>query len=103
VPNTERLGLASAGVELDANGAVRVDEYSRSTCPSIYAVGDVTNRVQLTPVAIREGQGIRETVFGQASDQGRLQAASSAVFSHPPQAGVEDSRRRMRAQQLSAR
>ena len=64
VPNTDGLGLESAGVELEANGAVRVDEYSRSTCPSIYAVGDVTNRVQLTPVAIREGQAFAETVFG---------------------------------------
>src|SRR3546814_210524 len=53
VPNTDGLGLEAAGVELNADGAVKVDEHSQSTCPSIYAVGDVTNRVQLTPVAIR--------------------------------------------------
>jgi glutathione reductase (NADPH) len=88
VPNTERLGLGSAGVELDANGAVKVDEYSRSTCPSIYAVGDVTNRVQLTPVAIREGQAFAETVFGNQPTKVDYNCIPSAVFSHPPLAGV---------------
>ena len=88
VPNTEQLGLDSAGVELDANGAVRVDDYSRSTCPSIYAVGDVTNRVQLTPVAIREGQAFAETVFGNKPTKVDYNCIPSAVFSHPPLAGV---------------
>jgi glutathione reductase (NADPH) len=88
VPNTEQLGLDSAGVELDANGAVRVDDYSRSTCPSIYAVGDVTNRVQLTPVAIREGQAFAETVFGNKLAKVDYNCIPSAVFSHPPLAGV---------------
>ena len=87
-PNTERLGLDNAGVELDANGAVKVDEYSRSTCPSIYAVGDVTNRVQLTPVAIREGQAFAETVFGNRPTKVDYSCIPSAVFSHPPLAGV---------------
>ena len=88
IPNTDNLGLASAGVELDAIGAVRVDEYSRSTCPSIYAVGDVTNRVQLTPVAIREGQAFAETVFGNNPIKVDYNCIPSAVFSHPPLAGV---------------
>ena len=88
LPNTEGLGLQSAGVELDANGAVRVDEYSRSTCPSIYAVGDVTNRVQLTPVAIREGHAFAETVFGNVPTKVDYGCIPSAVFSHPPLAGV---------------
>jgi glutathione reductase (NADPH) len=88
VPNTEKLGLDSAGVELDKNGAIRVDEYSRSTCPSIYAVGDVTNRVQLTPVAIREGQAFAETVFGNKPTKIDYSCIPSAVFSHPPLAGV---------------
>jgi glutathione reductase (NADPH) len=88
VPNTDDLGLRSAGVELDALGAVRVDEYSRSTCPSIYAVGDVTNRVQLTPVAIREGQAFADTVFGNKPTKLDYQCIPSAVFSHPPLAGV---------------
>jgi len=88
VPNTDKLGLDSAGVELDANGAVKVDEYSRSTCASIYAVGDVTNRVQLTPVAIREGQAFAETVFGKQPTRVDYNCIPSAVFSHPPLAGV---------------
>jgi glutathione reductase (NADPH) len=88
VPNTEKLGLENAGVELDANGAVKVDEYSRSTCASIYGVGDVTNRVQLTPVAIREGQAFAETVFGNRPTKVDYNCIPSAVFSHPPLAGV---------------
>ena len=88
VPNTDGLGLDSAGVELTAGGAVRVDEYSRSTCPSIYAVGDVTNRVQLTPVAIREGQAFADTVFGNQPSKVDYDCIPSAVFSHPPLAGV---------------
>jgi glutathione reductase (NADPH) len=88
VPNTDGLGLESAGVALEATGAVRVDEYSRSTCPSIYAVGDVTNRVQLTPVAIREGQAFAETVFGNTPAKVDYGCIPSAVFSHPPLAGV---------------
>jgi glutathione reductase (NADPH) len=88
IPNTDGLGLDSAGVELETSGAVRVDEYSRSTCPSIYAVGDVTNRVQLTPVAIREGQAFAETVFGKNPGKVDYGCIPSAVFSHPPLAGV---------------
>ncbi len=88
VPNTEGLGLESAGVELDAKGAVRVDEQGRSTCPSIYAVGDVTNRVQLTPVAIREGQAFADSVFGGKPAKVDYDCIPSAVFSHPPLAGV---------------
>lgn len=88
VPNTRNLGLESAGVELDASGAIRVDEESRSTCPSIYAVGDVTNRVQLTPVAIREGHAFADTVFGNNPWKVDYGCIPSAVFSHPPLAGV---------------
>lgn len=88
VPNTDGLGLESAGVELDEHGAVRVDDESRSTCPSIYAVGDVTNRVQLTPVAIREGQAFADTVFGKKPTKVDYNCIPSAVFSHPPLAGV---------------
>jgi glutathione reductase (NADPH) len=88
VPNTRGLGLESAGVELDDGGAVRVDDESRSTCQSIYAVGDVTNRVQLTPVAIREGQAFSDTVFGNKPTKVDYNCIPSAVFSHPPLAGV---------------
>jgi len=88
VPNTDGLGLENAGVELDRNGAVKVDADNRSTCPSIYAVGDVTNRVQLTPVAIREGQVFADSIFGDKPGQVDYDCIPSAVFSHPPLAGV---------------
>ncbi|MGY4398071.1 glutathione reductase (NADPH) [Sphingomonas sp. UYAg733] len=87
-PLTRGLGLETAGVDLDAKGAVKVDEDNRSTCPSIYAVGDVTNRVQLTPVAIREGQAFADTVFGNKPTRVDYGCIPSAVFSHPPMAGV---------------
>jgi glutathione reductase (NADPH) len=88
VPNTANLGLKEAGVEIDWKGAVRVDDENRSTCPSIYAVGDVTNRVQLTPVAIREAQAFADTVFGDKPTKVDYSCIPSAVFSHPPLAGV---------------
>ncbi len=87
-PNTKGLGLESAGVEIDEKGAIKVDEDNRSTCPSIYAVGDVTNRVQLTPVAIREGQAFADTLFGNKPSRVDYENIPSAVFSHPPMAGV---------------
>ena len=64
VPNVEGLGLAEAGVELGEKGQVKVDENSRTSVPSIFAVGDVTDRIQLTPVAIREGHAFADTQFG---------------------------------------
>ncbi|WP_267397413.1 MULTISPECIES: glutathione-disulfide reductase [unclassified Sphingomonas] len=88
VPNTRGLGLDSAGVELDAQGAIKVDERAQSSCPSIYAIGDVTNRVQLTPVAIREGQAFADTVYGNKPTLVDYDNIPSAVFSHPPLAGV---------------
>jgi glutathione reductase (NADPH) len=87
-PNTDQLGLESAGVELDDKGAVVVDSDNKSACDSIYAVGDVTNRVQLTPVAIREGQAFADTVFGDKPTRVDYENIPSAVFSHPPLAGV---------------
>ena len=87
-PNTEDLGLEEAGVELGDHGAVKVDEDNRTSVPSIFAVGDVTNRVQLTPVAIREGQAFADTFFGGTPCRVDYDAIPSAVFSHPPLAGV---------------
>jgi glutathione reductase (NADPH) len=87
-PNTAGLGLESAGVELDDKGAVKVDEDNRSTCASIFAIGDVTNRIQLTPVAIREGQAFADTFFGNKPTRVDYDNVPSAVFSHPPMAGV---------------
>ena len=88
VPNTTGLGLESAGVALDAKGAVKVDADNRSTCDSIFAVGDVTNRVQLTPVAIREGQAFADTFYGNKPTRVDYDCIPSAVFSHPPIAAV---------------
>lgn len=83
-PNVDGLGLESAGVEVAANSAIKVDEHSRSSCPSIYAVGDVTDRLQLTPVAIREGQAFADTVFGNTPTTVDYRNIPSAVFSNPP-------------------
>jgi glutathione reductase (NADPH) len=88
VPNTKGLGLESAEVLLDDKGAVSVDADNKSSCDSIYAVGDVTNRVQLTPVAIREGQAFADTIFGNKPHRVDYDCIPSAVFSHPPMAGV---------------
>ncbi|KQN76988.1 glutathione reductase [Sphingomonas sp. Leaf67] len=88
VPNTDGLGLESAGVTLDDKGAVQVDDHAQSTCPSIYAVGDVTNRVQLTPVAIREGQAFADRTYGGKDVTIDYDCIPAAVFSHPPMAGV---------------
>jgi glutathione reductase (NADPH) len=87
-PNTRNLGLESAGADLAGNGAVVVNADNQSTCPSIYAVGDVTDRVQLTPVAIREGQAFADTLFGNKPTHVDYENIPSAVFSHPPLAVV---------------
>jgi glutathione reductase (NADPH) len=88
VPNTEDLGLDKAGVELGPNGEVKVDRFSKSSVDSIYAVGDVTDRVQLTPVAILEGHAFADTVFGNDPRAIDHACVPSAVFSHPPRCGV---------------
>ena len=83
-PATAGLGLEAAGVQLDAHGAVIVDECSRSSVPSIHAVGDVTNRVALTPVAIREGAAVATTLFGGQRVAVDHRDVPHAVFSQPP-------------------
>jgi glutathione reductase (NADPH) len=88
IPNTQDLGLQNAGVELDDQGAVKVDDENRSSNPNVYAVGDVTNRIQLTPVAIREGQAFADSIFGNKPTKVDYGCVPSAVFSHPPLAGV---------------
>ncbi len=84
VPNTRDLGLEEAGAELGENGEVIVDRFSASTAPSVYAVGDVTDRVNLTPVAIREGQAVALTLFGGAPTPIDHSDVPTAVFSQPP-------------------
>jgi glutathione reductase (NADPH) len=88
VPNVEGLGLAEAGVELGERGQVKVDQNSRTSIPSIFAVGDVTDRIQLTPVAIREGHAFADTQFGNTPWTVNHDCVPHAVFSHPPIASV---------------
>ncbi|MGH1406084.1 MAG: glutathione-disulfide reductase [Rhodomicrobiaceae bacterium] len=83
VPLTEGLGLETAGVALGRNGKIEVDEFSQSSCPSIYAVGDVTDRVNLTPIAIREGAAFVETVFNDNPTKVDHSQIPTAVFSQP--------------------
>ncbi len=87
-PNTAGLGLDRAGVNLDPQGAVIVDDYSRTTAENIWAVGDVTNRINLTPVAIREAQAFVETVFANRPTRFDHETVASAVFSQPPVGSV---------------
>ncbi len=82
-PNTKGLGLDKAGITLDEVGAIPVDAYSRTLIPSIYAVGDVTNRANLTPVAIREGHAFADTVFGGKPTIVDHDLIPTAVFSTP--------------------
>ena len=82
-PNVTAMGLKEAGVEIAKNGGIAVDEYSRTSVENIYAVGDVTNRVNLTPVAIREGHAFADTVFGGKPTAVDHANVPTAVFSDP--------------------
>ena len=88
LPNSEGLGLEALGIAIDEQGAIGVDADNRTSVPSIFAVGDVTNRVQLTPVAIREGHAFADSQFGNNPRQVDYDNIPSAVFSHPPIAAV---------------
>jgi glutathione reductase (NADPH) len=89
VPNTQGLGLETIGVATGRNGEIVVDAFSKTNLDHVYAVGDVTDRVQLTPVAIREGQAFADSVFGPGEPYAVDHACvPSAVFSHPPIAAV---------------
>ncbi|KAK9804239.1 hypothetical protein WJX72_002925 [[Myrmecia] bisecta] len=88
-PNTRNLGLEEIGVELGDKGSIVVDEYSRTNVPSVWAIGDVTMRMALTPVALLEGMCFAKNVFGgQADSKPDYSAIASAVFSSPPLATV---------------
>jgi glutathione reductase (NADPH) len=82
-PNTQGLGLEKLGVALDAEGGIEVDPWSQSSVASIYAVGDVTNRVALTPVAVREGHAFADTVFGDKERAVDHSNIATAVFTTP--------------------
>ena len=83
-PNTANLGLENIGVQLTENGSIKVDEWNRTTVPNIYAVGDVTDRIQLTPVAIQEGTAVSETLFNNNPIQVDYGDVPTAVFFNPP-------------------
>jgi glutathione reductase (NADPH) len=83
-PNTRGIGLEEAGVALNGKGAVSVDEFSRSSVPSIWAIGDVTDRINLTPVAIHEGMCLASTLFADQPSRPDHSNVASAVFSQPP-------------------
>jgi glutathione reductase (NADPH) len=88
VPNVEGLGLTDVGVALNEKGAIAVDADNRTNVPNIFAVGDVTDRVQLTPVAIREGHAFADSQFGNKPWHVDYNAIPSAVFSNPPLGSV---------------
>jgi glutathione reductase (NADPH) len=83
-PNTEGLGVSEVGVQTNQDGAVVVDEWQRSSVPNIYAIGDVTDRINLTPVAIAEGRALAETLFNNNPMTMDHENVPSAVFSQPP-------------------
>ncbi|HUN40813.1 MAG TPA: glutathione-disulfide reductase [Acetobacteraceae bacterium] len=87
-PATEKLGLDRAGVQVNDNGAVIVDAHLRTTQPHIYAMGDVTDRINLTPVATAEGHALADSLFGKLPRTVSLANVPSAVFSTPPIATV---------------
>jgi len=82
-PNVKGLGLEAAGVKLNDRGAIEVDKFSRTSVPHVYAVGDVTDRIALTPVAIREGHAFADTVFGGRPTAVDHTDVPTAVFSEP--------------------
>ncbi len=87
-PNIDGLGLEQAGVKVSDNGAIIVDDEAQTSCDGIYAVGDVTDKVQLTPVAIREGHAFADRIFGNSNRKIDYGCIPSAVFSQPPLASV---------------
>ncbi|XP_047334928.1 glutathione reductase, chloroplastic-like [Impatiens glandulifera] len=91
-PNTKNLGLEAVGVKMSKNGAIEVDEYSCTSVPSIWAVGDVTDRLNLTPVALMEGGALAKTIFANEPTKPDYRAVPSAVFSQPPigQVGISE-------------
>ena len=98
-PNTEGLGLEDLGVELGRNGEIPVDRFSQTAVPSIFAVGDVTGRINLTPVAIREGHAFADTIFGGKPTAFDHQLVASAIYTQPEMGSVGLSEEAARAQE----
>ncbi len=87
-PNTHRLGLQEAGIDTRSNGAVLVDDGFQTNVPGVYAIGDVSDRLNLTPVAIAEGHILADRLFGPAGRSWNMDQVPTAVFSHPALATV---------------
>ena len=84
IPHVKDLGLEAAGVELNDEGAIKVDPWSKTTADNIWAIGDVTDRMNLTPVAIREAVAFHQTVYRDNPQHFDYEAVATAVFSQPP-------------------
>ncbi len=97
-PNTRDLGLEAAGVKLNEKGAIVVDGYSQSAAPSVYAIGDVTDRVNLTPVATAEGMAVANTLFNNRPTALDYENIPTAIFANPNVATVGLSEEKARAQ-----
>lgn len=98
-PNTDGLGLEALGLVLGRNGEIPVDRYSQTAVPSVFAVGDVTGRINLTPVAIREGHAFADTVFGAKPTAFDHDLVASAVFTQPEMGSVGLSEEAARAKE----
>jgi len=98
-PNSGGMGLEALGVELGRGGQIVVDDYSQTAVPSVFAVGDVTDRINLTPVAIREGHAFADTVFGGKPVKADHELVASAIFTQPELGSVGLSEEAARAQE----
>ncbi len=79
------MNLAQVGIQLEKNGAVKVDEYQNTNVPGVYAIGDATNNIQLTPVAVKAGRIVSERVFNNRKDlKMNYNDIATVIFSHPP-------------------
>ncbi len=98
-PNSEGMGLAELGVELGRRGQIIVNDYSQTAVPSIFAVGDVTDRINLTPMAIREGHAFADTVFRGIPTKADHALVASAVFTQPEMGAIGLTEETARAQE----
>ena len=103
IPNTRGLGLEVAGVDVSENGAIKVDEWSRTSRSNIYAIGDCTDRINLTPVAISEGRALADSIYNSDPKTVDYENIASAVFSQPPvgTVGMTEAEARQRYQDIT--
>ena len=103
IPNTRGLGLEVAGVDISEKGAIKVDEWSRTSRSNIYAIGDCTDRINLTPVAISEGRALADSIYNNDPKTVDYENIASAVFSQPPvgTVGMTEAEARQRYQDIT--